>query len=36
MKLSFVSSQLIDLELFLIIQLGLLVKGRMILLMKGN
>lgn len=36
MKLSFVSSQLIDLELFLIIQLGLPVKGRMILLMKAN
>lgn len=36
MKLSFVSSQLIDLELFLIIHLGLPVKGRMILLMKAN
>ena len=36
MKLSFVSSQLVDLELFLIIQLGLPVKSGMILLMKAN
>lgn len=36
MKRSFVSSQLVDLELFLIIQLGLPVKGRIILLIKAN